>query len=1110
MNNYQAVVNSLKPMIANLLSPDTNCLITFGSRVSGPEFHDMGNESLELSPSQLEQLEAIVRAGVYSNSGQVLEEDSKGEDLEKTVHHDLEDIEHEHNDLPDIVEHEDDGDLDGGRCNNKCEPSGLGGSEHSGESNNDREEEGRVQEAESEVGAGPCLHEDRMNISEDGYTLSKESTPQARTPNIWILNGFYKFNGYHLICRICDNVVPFSHAPTHSKSSGQRMSQFQDKSNRYHTERHNTMHSKTCSDDELRTQLLNKLQELGFNQCDVLDQPGDVSKNSSKWLQSAPFKDVLKLPQDNLDPTITPISPIPGLPVYKAYHCDNCRYLSLHWETFLKNHSGKHAACRNRIDNIVMVQSLSTSISSMRLFMVTNTPPEQQPRVSPRTLFLASQRQVFGPKIPYQACQDLHPCLKNTGMVEFIHQFDLSYPDHFLNKKMVDPKLEVLVKTHIGEDWAQCSAPGFDREALRPLVENGQVKPARASFHPPVTEGARTRYLQEIILLLHALLHHMKMPTLSRDNKTELFVLSAEQKKHLLDLSDALASPDYLNEGKSSLYQCLLSIFFMPHQNAQIRCVFTSPIISFLAVRLAHLRNGLIEMSDVTQIIARLFCGMRLVIAHEYLEKFSNYRSDSQMQGSSSGVPPSEWLKKFCVSHLHMATPCPFAVLKGWSKTISSVVMSQGRPDMIIRNGDELTINGQTFNQNVYKESLKQELRDLTAFLQERVLMGVSLQEAGISTDLEGLDSLDTTTPGYSPFSSIYSPPESFQKFFDLICGRGYLGLRRVGGEVVFDTGEALNWLQDLEKAWSSLRALVHQMGGPPARGEEFIRFLIRNLGGSTNMRNIFLHSTSAQKPSTLVTLASYHKKMQASGKWMLIYRFLPVVLGEILLILLDVARHLETSILTFILRGSPSLNGMIDTQNNHLLTNSGMPLRSKDVSNSLSSFFKRRLGIVLSLQGYRHLSIYFTREWVLSPEMEEKYRRLESSLEDPEALSMYGRPATSEYFSNTASFKLTGEICEEVHRQLGIPTYDRLDSFEGGDPEGITEQKVQSDRKGKRGEKKSKKMERKRKMMESSDEDTDIEYGGTAERSANHSNPTTRRSERLRPEPASQTRKKH
>ncbi|KAK7684258.1 hypothetical protein QCA50_012582 [Cerrena zonata] len=1072
--SYQAIVDIARPMISAFLGPDTSCLMAIGSRASGHEF--IGNERLELLPSQIGLLEEII-SGTSSLGECESEEDDEADDFVQPVHYNLQDIE-------DQLDYGSDVDIEGEDTHNRATDNQKEGGTHDGNG----------------VGAGQRLHEGSMNMLE--YTSSKESTPQPGTSNIWTLNELYRFNGYYLICRICDNVVPFSHAPTHSKSSGQRMSQFQDKSNRYHTERHNTVHSKTCSDDELHTQLLNKLQELGFHQCDVLDQPGDVSKNSSKWLQSAPFKDVLKLPQDNLDPTITPISPIPGLPVYKAYRCDNCRYLSLHWETFLKNHSGKHAACRNRIDNIVTVQSLSTAISSMRLFMVTEPPKElaaeSESNLRSSEILLRSQTGILALQTLYRPPQDLHPCLQDTGILPFLHQFDINTIDELMDVRKIDPRLRILVETCLDQDRLACTAFGFDKETLYSLVDNGLPLPPKSPFRPP-NQQSHKKYVIEAELFLHVALQHIKAPTKSRDNKTELFVLSAEQQNHLQGLSNALASDNYLDEAKQSLYQCLLSIFFMPHKSQHVQCVFLSPIIAFFAARVAQPRTGVVRIEDVVPLISKIIYLMRLVPAHIYFQKLSD--DDSTSTRCSPSVPAFQWLSEFCQRNLHVKRPSPFAVLRHWSATITCVVTSLKQPHRIIRNGDQLTIDGQTFSYGVYKASLMQELRDLGAIIQERILMGVSLKEAGISTRLDGRDTLDVKTPGYSPFAPADSPSDSFFKFWEIFFEMGYLGLRSSDGGVVFDVEKALDWLQDLEAAWSSWRALVHQLGGPPGPGKQFANFMIRNRSRSQH-RDVLLLAPARGVSATLATLSTYHRIARSTGEFMKIYRFLPVALGEMLVILLDIVRPLETYILG-VLQGSTGVGQIVNAQNYHLFTRQGKSIGSSDISHSLRNFFRKRVGIDVGLQGYRRLGDYFAKEMVMTEDIKARYARLESILNHaetqaahtPAMFKIYGQIDTSSSFLYTPSIRLNAEICEEIHKQLGIHTYGTLQDLQGGEADGIRMREVESSGKGKAGTKGEK---RKRVQRSAAAEDSNTEHGEIVGKRARLSHPTPHPSERL------------
>jgi hypothetical protein len=177
--------------------------------------------------------------------------------------------------------------------------------------------------------------------------------------------------------------------------------------------------------------------------------------------------------------------------------------------------------------------------------------------------------------------------------------------------------------------------------------------------------------------------------------------------------------------------------------------------------------------------------------------------------------------------------------------------------------------NHMEIDKNELQQFLHEKIAELRKFVDEKVLFGISLEKLGIKFDFSPKsDTGDEETYGYGPLGSINPDGtlnnEDSDKFFNAMVDAGVLRLQvMTGGEVVWDKAQSLEWISNIDMAFTKFVPSDNGSEGVPGRGTEKALFQSTN---TKNSRHLFL------KDNTIGFASNYHKGHLSTGIYIQVY----------------------------------------------------------------------------------------------------------------------------------------------------------------------------------------------------------------------------------------------
>ncbi|KAG9100476.1 hypothetical protein FRC06_004107 [Ceratobasidium sp. 370] len=199
--------------------------------------------------------------------------------------------------------------------------------------------------------------------------------------------------------------------------------------------------------------------------------------------------------------------------------------------------------------------------------------------------------------------------------------------------------------------------------------------------------------------------------------------------------------------------------------------------------------------------------------------------------------------------HLKCGEITPFGALQSLKHVIQHFAkMTMGLLHVHWTNetGDRVQLDGHVVKLDDVHEMIAGHLKETKEFLDQKVLMGLTLDEIGygIAPDTPIIDDLSHTSPGYS---FLTDPRNPFHEMTTLLAkaflqhpkvkGRFCSGLDEHGAPVWIRSRVA-DWLRDLEELTEKLSLLMFLLGGQPPRGTEFCTLKLHN--PTTRLRGMF------------------------------------------------------------------------------------------------------------------------------------------------------------------------------------------------------------------------------------------------------------------------------
>lgn len=406
----------------------------------------------------------------------------------------------------------------------------------------------------------------------------------------------------------------------------------------------------------------------------------------------------------------------------------------------------------------------------------------------------------------------------------------------------------------------------------------------------------------------------------------------------------------------------------------------------------------------------------------------------------------------------------------------------------------EVVIEGVVLNVERFKKSIRKELETLVSILHNDILLKVSLEDVGVNMDLSTLDSGDTHTPNYSPFSQVQvlqaddgtASQSPATRLFHAFLQSHHLGMAETSdGTISVNPELAKEWLMKVKDATSSLCVLIYFLGGPPPRITEVEEWNHRNseglrrnilLGGSpatpshlenhtttsscasNNITTTTTHapttspvhaptsSSTATTPANteepirtlLCSISLGHKGYLRTGKAKEIMRFYPYSLSQIYIIMTEVIRPLEVLILPLIGQKMPATASVYDAYNWRFLVQGGKAYTSKDIRKSIFDFYDRHMNLHFGARGTRQLFGFLDRNVIIDKTIiqDDALRVKIAELMEKQAGRTY-EMGLSRYGKSavdgqlyTPDAHLAYIICTSTHKYLEIPTNAPMEHF--------------------------------------------------------------------------------
>jgi hypothetical protein len=332
--------------------------------------------------------------------------------------------------------------------------------------------------------------------------------------------------------------------------------------------------------------------------------------------------------------------------------------------------------------------------------------------------------------------------------------------------------------------------------------------------------------------------------------------------------------------------------------------------------------------------------------------------------------------RPYCRSFLEEHQISPFSTLRHWMRTFSRVVKNTPRPMMVRWIGTErLQLEKDEIRIEEYKGFLRSQMEQLEELVNEKVLLGISLEKIGIDISISSdLDTGDENTVGYGPLTPEQAHSQNNKsgsattldnadsdRLFAAMVEAGALGISRGRAGITWDRIKCMEWLHSIHTAWTLAYCLFHVTAGIAGRGTEESLFQIVN--STLGRRHVF-----AEKQSIAI-ISNYHKGASSSRLFKHVLRLLPYRLANIFMILIRCIRPLELSVLLEFSVPHQEVQQVANTCQTWLFATWGKHWDSNTQSQMLSAWFFQGIGIRMGIRKYRHFATALQREYIKTPE---------------------------------------------------------------------------------------------------------------------------------------------
>lgn len=261
-----------------------------------------------------------------------------------------------------------------------------------------------------------------------------------------------------------------------------------------------------------------------------------------------------------------------------------------------------------------------------------------------------------------------------------------------------------------------------------------------------------------------------------------------------------------------------------------------------------------------------------------------------------------------------------------------------------------------------YFAAVEDLIVDAEQFIMEKVLLGVSPEEAGFTLqyDTRIVDNYSDMSPKYSFISDKRNPfwqlDKSLATRFITAPGAAHLwdSAQRTTAinELPWRKSEVDRWISDCDCATKSLAVCVQNIGGATGRGTEITSLNAENMG--FRIRSMFFRN-----PGTLVFVLSYNKTTSNTGLDRIIAHAVPFRLGRLIIMMHALVYPLVGQ---FLRKWATSGEARQTTQRTSVFPLRGKQMTSDQLGTAMQRAFEDKLSVGFRLRTHRHLTIALQR----------------------------------------------------------------------------------------------------------------------------------------------------
>ena len=369
---------------------------------------------------------------------------------------------------------------------------------------------------------------------------------------------------------------------------------------------------------------------------------------------------------------------------------------------------------------------------------------------------------------------------------------------------------------------------------------------------------------------------------------------------------------------------------------------FVFPLYRFLVLACIDESDKFMHVKRIPPVIAQLQWCCRATVYREIMIRIKSHRN-------------SKVIEELC-RYVQINHNTPFNSIRQATHLASSIAgtgTGLGQTVWLGKGHEKIAINGKAVSLLELRAFLKSRIKMAKDMLEEELLCGIKIDEFGCRSG-NIIDKLNDLTEGYS---FIHNKLNGFEKHKTTLLEKieedpriaKQFIRRRDKLSIEWNLKGCERWLKKTRRFLQILCVIMHLSYGQPARGTELE--IIRILNGPDGDRGLYWID-----PLVMV-LGTYSKTRQISGRDRLIPRFLPKVVGDLLIKYLALVRPMEIRL------AKKVEGGTAEFLKEFLFADYKKMWSSDQISDALKLETNRGMSVSLGIREYRHVATAFMEE---------------------------------------------------------------------------------------------------------------------------------------------------